>query len=86
MKTKRLRLVHLISLMAALIPQDIIAGPRPLDEDTKPIFSAEFGLVCLIIMLIICAIGYFKLTDRDEGCGCLLLLILSGVILGFLVL
>ena len=86
----KLKSVRLICLIIAIIPQNIIAGPRPVDETPTSPLSSGVALVLGIVFLIVIAIGYFKLKDQngnsDEGCGCLLLIAICAVILGVIAL
>ena len=80
-------------IMTLLMPLGLIAAPqdhgRILDEGDGGGISPMVGLVGLIILFIVSAIGYFTITDengkRDGGCGCMLIMMIGGIILGVLI-
>ncbi len=77
-------------ILSSLIPSILLAAPqdhgRLIDEDGGSWISPEVGLIGLIILLVISIIGYFNLKDengkKDEGCGCMIIMIIAAILFG----
>ena len=82
------KVLFLLSMFATLSSYaDYSDHGRILDEDTSSSGSVGFAVILGIIFVIVGGYFYFNLKDsktgeRDQGCGCLVLLALGAVILG----